>query len=50
MLLSEEKECCGNILCYCNITQPNTQFVYNLINKVLYDTTYMLFPTMKVVT
>jgi hypothetical protein len=49
MLLSEERECYGNILCYCNITHLNTQWVYNLINKILHDTTYMLFPTIKIV-
>jgi hypothetical protein len=35
MLLSEERGCCGNILCYCNITYPNTQWVYNPIHMLL---------------
>ena len=35
---------------YRNITNSNAKWVYNLINEVLYDTTNMLLPIVKVVT
>ena len=49
-VINEEREACGNIASYCNITHIKKRSVYNVINEVMHDTTHMLLPTMKVVT
>ena len=48
--VNEERDACGNIICYCNITHSNAKCVYNQINKVLHDTKLMLLSIINVVT